>query len=138
MCSFTTQSNNIDDSLLLIFLLFFQIFALQFAPLQDRECIGDSYCENVRNYPLKTIQNAVSQNIDKFGAFFGTDVIEEKPTSIETMNRNAFGGPEEKNLCESNIVIKFPKKGMTVDGERYYIVNDGLNYTQGIRVELCA
>lgn len=110
---------------------------MQFAPLLDRECVGDSYCENVRNYPLRMIQNTVSQNIDKFSAFFGADVIEEKPTSIETMNRNAFSGTEEKNLCETMTVLKFPKVGMTTDGTFHYIINDGQNFTQGIRVELC-
>lgn len=110
---------------------------MKFAPLFDRECVGDSYCENVKNYPLKSIQNTVSQNIDKFGAFFGADIIEDGSQSIETMNRNAFGGTDEKNLCESTTVLKFPQKGVTLNGERHFIINDGQNFTQGIRVELC-
>lgn len=115
-----------------------QILSIKFAELLDRECLGDTYCENVKNYPLKNIQSTVSQNIDKFGAFFGADVIEDG-SPIETMNRNAFGnGPEEKNLCESTTVLKFPKKGVTLNGERHYIINDGQNFTQGVRVELCA
>lgn len=110
---------------------------MQFAPLLDRECVGDSYCENVRNYPLGKIQSVVSQNLERFSTFFGADVIDDRPT-IETLNRNNFGTPEEKNLCDTVTVLKFPKKGTTIDGERHYIINDGQNFTQGVRVELCA
>lgn len=80
------------------------------------------------------MQAAVQANYDKFHTFFGADIVENP---MQTMNRNAFV-PEERSLCESYTMVKFPKSAQNVNGDWNYIVNDEKNFTQGIRVEMCA
>ncbi|XP_063705735.1 protein spaetzle-like [Culicoides brevitarsis] len=113
-----------------------EIFAVQ--------CLDPPHCENVRGYPLQTIQTTVNREFDKYAAFFGEDPIYTTPMVINRFNpgpfvdpKNAVVSSDDSHLCNFSILTKFPKFGTTNTNEELLIINDGQNYRQGVRVELC-
>ncbi|XP_069691562.1 protein spaetzle-like isoform X2 [Periplaneta americana] len=100
----------------------------------DNACgTGNSFCDNVADYPIAKIKEILEKEKGKHGDIFGVEsqVPKEMPNTI--MSRM---GETESYLCPSRSQIIFPKVGENKDGNKQYIVNNE-DDKQGIRVEIC-
>lgn len=93
---------------------------------------GKTLCENVHNYPYRTVHMLVKGN-NTLDALFGVDASRDDFKRRDGIN-------EVKFFCESEDKLIFPKIGKTKNKNWHYIVNLGRSpegYIQGIRTETC-
>lgn len=90
---------------------------------------GHSICEDKDDLPsLDFIENIVRAQSHKFDGLFGVD---EAPVNISTRIDD-----NEIKLCQTKITITYPTKALNSE-ERWRVVIQTPNYTQGIFTETC-
>ncbi|KAF5298676.1 hypothetical protein FQR65_LT09656 [Abscondita terminalis] len=91
------------------------------------KCEHSHYCENIEHYPYNHLSSILSGD-DDYKMFFGAD---EEP--IE--NRISEYG--ETYLCPSIPKLVFPQAMQNRYKEWKYVINQGSDYRQGVRIETC-
>lgn len=91
-------------------------------------------CTNVESYPENLIESIVKDEAYRFRDFFGEDKL------IQPNITSRLGDPSRPGdayLCDSEVELFYPQVGLTSQDKWKVIVNTP-NYTQGIRIERCS
>lgn len=93
---------------------------------------GQTFCEQVDDYPLEMIEEVVEREGHRYSELFGQDILTQSESSVA----NRFGGFNETTMCDIQRDVIYPKTGETKDNTWLYIVNSD-KYQQGVVVEKC-
>lgn len=91
-----------------------------------------TFCEDVDDYPTMLVEDQLLRNGSSFSAFFG----EDKFPDVLTQRFNGNGIPDDVELCQSEKSVIYPRKGVTIDNDWKFIVNQN-DGRQGVLIELC-
>lgn len=99
----------------------------------------DSFCEDVDDYPIDEIREALKTRSDEYKDLFNSiDTIigpDEGLTERKMYNDESDLGLEE-SICRSVSRIIYPKKAKNRNNRWMYVVND-VEFTQVINAEIC-
>lgn len=93
---------------------------------------GQTFCEEVDNYPLEMIEDVVQREGHRYSELFGRDILSKEPALA-----NRFSGINESTMCDIMRDVIYPKTGLTKDNDWLFIVNSD-KYQQGVVVERCS
>lgn len=105
---------------------------LQFVPSKCAN--GQTFCEEVDNYPLAMIEDVVEREGHRYSELFGHDILTQGDDGSSITNR--FGGFNETTMCDIQREVIYPKTGQTKDHDWLFIVNSD-KFQQGVVVEKC-
>ncbi|KAG8189181.1 hypothetical protein JTE90_013715 [Oedothorax gibbosus] len=87
---------------------------------------GDTFCENVDNYPVNEIRHAINYTTDEFVELFGTMSISSRK----------FGDLDEDTVCPQISRLFYPKAAVNENDHWAFVVND-IDYVQTVMAEIC-
>lgn len=94
--------------------------------------LGTTFCEEADDYPMALVEGQLRKDRSKFSAFFG----EDKFPDMLTQRFNGNDNPEDVELCQSEKTVIYPRKGVTIDNDWKFIVNQN-DGRQGVLIEIC-
>lgn len=93
-------------------------------------CIGQTFCENISNYPQQLMNNIIARN-SSLMQYSNVDAVD---TSIS----HRMDGPDETTICVATERILYPKTAQSSNKEWMYLLQSNeLNFLQGVKVEIC-
>ncbi|KAK4880928.1 hypothetical protein RN001_004247 [Aquatica leii] len=90
-------------------------------------CSHPYFCEDVSSYPYEHVRSILNEH-KELDIFFNVD---EEPIENRIFSR------EDNFLCPSIQRMIFPQLLLNKDNQWKYVVNQGSEYRQGIRIETC-
>lgn len=94
-----------------------------------------TFCEDVDDYPVAMVEHQLRKDRAKFNVFFGEDKSFDEVQLTQRINGDG-PGEDDLRLCRSIKKIIYPRKGVTIDKDWKFIVNQN-DSTQGVVVEIC-
>lgn len=94
-----------------------------------------TFCEDTDEYPFAMVEQQLRKDRSKFSLFFGEDKSFDDDVKL-TQRINGNDGIEDIKMCRSVRKIIYPRKGVTIDNDWKFIVNQN-DSTQGVVIELC-
>ncbi|KAI4491891.1 hypothetical protein M0804_003283 [Polistes exclamans] len=92
-------------------------------------CQNEIFCEDVPNYPEEFVKAKLRTTKGLFGV---VDILTNKTDDFAVRT-----DVNEVVLCVSNEKIIFPKTAKSVNGEWLFIVQNGKEFAQAVRIEVC-
>ncbi|GFU37107.1 hypothetical protein NPIL_591671 [Nephila pilipes] len=87
---------------------------------------GDTFCEEVENYPEIEIRKVIKYSSEEFTELFGTMAVSSRK----------FSDDDEETLCPQRSKIFQPKAAVNENDQWAYVVND-IDYVQTVTAEIC-
>ncbi|GFQ82103.1 hypothetical protein TNCT_461562 [Trichonephila clavata] len=87
---------------------------------------GDTFCEEVDNYPEIEIRKVIKYSSEEFTELFGTMGISSRK----------FSDIDEETLCPQRSRIFQPKAAVNENDQWAYVIND-VDYVQTVTAEIC-
>lgn len=113
----------------------------------NASCLHDnSFCESLPGYPEEFVTSVMRLRGSAFRSYFQdvdreellTDDLPPAASPSEQRVRVPFGGDvAEAQVCDVRVEVRYPRFGLDKDGAMKLIVNDGGEYRQPVRIEVC-
>ncbi|XP_065293240.1 uncharacterized protein [Dermacentor albipictus] len=111
----------------------------------NTSCLQDnSFCETLPGYPKELVTSVMTLRGAPFRSYFAEVDRDEAllddlvPPSSEQRVRVPFGSDvDEAQVCDVRVEVRYPRFGVDKDGDMRLIVNDGGDFKQPVRVEVC-
>ncbi|XP_075544840.1 uncharacterized protein LOC142578968 isoform X2 [Dermacentor variabilis] len=112
----------------------------------NTSCLQDnSFCETLPGYPKELVTSVMTLRGAPFRSYFAEVDRDEAllddlvPPSSEQRVRVPFGSDvDEAQVCDVRVEVRYPRFGVDKDGDMRLIVNDGGDFKQPVRVEVCS
>lgn len=100
---------------------------------------GETFCEYAQSYPSEDIRKALRVN-NTFSTFFkrARPSLELQKEMADLSRQGGFAyDPNEEPVCDVQELVIRPKVATNKNGEKKFIVNDGNEYRQFVKIEKC-